>query len=201
MSTPSAVISTVKPGSNVLSNRRQQAGLFFVMPAVLFVLVFFIVPLIMTFWMSLNNWPLLGKHFFIGLDNYVKLASDKQFWNSLWFTTKYTALVTPFIFVFAFILALMVDQPLRGVGFFRTAYFLPVVIGLGTSSLLWVWLLNDRVGIINGVLMDLGMISKPVIWLGDKNLAMFSIMLSVVWKTVGFTMILDRKSTRLNSSH
>ena len=190
MATPSAVITKIKPGSQVLSQRRQQAGLFFVLPAVLFTLVFFIIPLIMTFWMSLNNWPLLGKHFFIGLDNYVKLASDSQFWGSLWFTTKYTALVTPFIFVFAFILALLVDQPLRGVGIFRTAYFLPVVIGLGTSSLLWVWLLNDRVGIINGVLMDLGWIKNPVIWLGDKDLAMFSIFFSVVWKTVGFTMFL-----------
>jgi multiple sugar transport system permease protein len=190
MATPSAVIKKIKPGSQVLSQRRQQAGLFFVLPAVLFTLVFFIIPLIMTFWMSLNNWPLLGKHFFIGLDNYIKLASDSQFWGSLWFTTKYTALVTPFIFVFAFILALLVDQPLRGVGVFRTAYFLPVVIGLGTSSLLWVWLLNDRVGIINGVLMDLGWIKNPVIWLGDKDLAMFSIIFSVVWKTVGFTMIL-----------
>lgn len=140
--------------------------------------------------MSLNNWPLLGKHFFIGLDNYIKLVNDNQFWNSLWFTTKYTALVTPFIFVFAFVLALLVDLPMRGVGIFRTAYFLPVVIGLGTSSLLWVWLLNDRVGIINGILMDLGWVAKPVIWLGDKDLAMFSIIFSVVWKTVGFTMVL-----------
>lgn len=190
MATPSAVITKIKPGSQVLSQRRQQAGLFFVLPAVLFTLVFFIIPLIMTFWMSLNNWPLLGKYFFIGLDNYIKLASDNQFWSSLWFTTKYTALVTPFIFIFAFILALLVDLPLRGVSVFRTAYFLPVVIGLGTSSLLWVWLLNDRVGIVNGLLMDLGWIKNPVIWLGNKDLAMFSIIFSVVWKTVGFTMIL-----------
>jgi multiple sugar transport system permease protein len=190
MPTSRAVTANLKPGFKILARRRQQAGLFFVLPAVLFTLVFFVIPLLMTFWMSLNNWPLLGKHYFIGLDNYIKLTSDKQFWNSLWFTVKYTALVTPFIFVFAFILALLVNLPMRGVGFFRTAYFLPVVIGLGASSFLWVWLLNDRVGIINGILMDLGWLNKPVVWLGDINLAMISIVFSIVWKTTGFTMVL-----------
>ena len=191
MTTSRAVTANLKPGFKIPArSRRQQAGLFFVLPAVLFTLVFFIIPLLMTFWMSLNNWPLLGKHYFIGLDNYIKLTSDKQFWNSLWFTVKYTSLVTPFIFISAFILALLVNLPMRGVGFFRTAYFLPVVIGLGASSFLWVWLLNDRVGIINGILMDLGWLNKPIVWLGDINLAMISIVFSIVWKTTGFTMVL-----------
>lgn len=173
-----------------LPHRRQLLGFLFVLPAVLFTLIFFIFPLIMTAWMSLHDWPLLGIPEFLGLDNYVTLAADKQFWASLWFTTKYTLLVTPAIFIFAFILALLVNLPLVGVGIYRTAYFIPVVIGLGASSLLWVWLLNDRVGIINGVLMDLGIIDAPVVWLVHKNLALGAIIVSVVWKTVGFTMIL-----------
>lgn len=190
MATSRVLLTNRRVGSPSLAQRRQQTGLLFVLPAVLFTLVFFIMPLIMTFWMSLNNWPLLGKHYYIGLENYAKLAGDKQFWSSLWFTTRYTLLVTPAIFVLAFILALLVNLPLRGVGVFRTAYFLPVVIGLGTSSLLWVWLLNDRVGIINALLMDLHWVAKSVIWLGDSSLAMISIIVSVVWKTVGFTMVL-----------
>ena len=79
---------------------------------------------------------------------------------------------------------------MRGIGIFRTAYFLPVVIGLGASSLLWVWMLNDRVGIINGILMDLGLMQKPLVWFVNKNLAIFAIIVSIVWKTVGFSMIL-----------
>ena len=165
-------------------------GIFFVLPAVLFTLTFFIIPLAMTIWMSLHDWPLLGTPSFAGLENYVSLVQDDQFWASLWFTTKYTLLVTPMIFVLAFALALLVNVPLFGIGFYRTAYFLPVVIGLGTSSLLWVWLLNDRVGIINGILMDLGWIQAPIIWLGSLNTALFSITVSIVWKTVGFSMIL-----------
>ena len=169
---------------------QRNIGLWFVLPAVSFTVIFFIIPLIMTIVMSLHNWPLLGEHKFIGLDNYVALLSDRQFWSSLWFTTRYTLLVTPLIFIFAFGLALLVNLPLKAVGIFRTIYFLPVVIGLGTSSLLWVWLLHDRVGVIDAILVGLGLISRPIIWLADPNYAMIAIVLSVVWKTVGFTMIL-----------
>lgn len=160
------------------------------LPAVLFMLVFFIFPLLMTVWMSFHDWPLLGVPVFIGIKNYVTMLQDGQFWASLWFTTQYTVMVTIPIFVLAFLLALLVNLPLAGIGIFRTAYFVPVVIGLGTSSLLWVWLLNDRVGIINTLLSDLGLIDKPIVWLAQKNTAILAIIVSVVWKTVGFTMIL-----------
>ena len=169
---------------------QRRIGLFFVLPAVAFTLVFFVIPLIMTVFMSLHDWPLLGDHSFVGLDNYITLATDTQFWNSLWFTTRYTLIVTPLIFILAFGLALLVNLPLRGVGIFRTIYFLPVVIGLGTSSLMWVWLLHDRVGAIDAILLGLGLINRPIIWLADPNYAMLAIVMSVVWKTVGFTMIL-----------
>lgn len=171
-------------------SRGQIAGLFFVLPSVLFTLIFFIIPLFMTLLMSFYNWQMLKSKTFIGLANYAKLLNDQQFWKALGFTTEYTLLVTPPIFILAFILALLVNQPLRGIGIFRTIYFLPVVIGLGTSSLLWVWLLNDRVGIFNGLLLSLGVIDKPLIWLGDRNLALGTIIISIVWKTVGFTMVL-----------
>ena len=169
---------------------RRVTGLLFVLPCVLFVGVFFIVPLVMTAWMSLYDWPLLGSRSFIGLGNYQTLLSDRQFWASLWFTTKYTALITPIIFVLAFTLALVVQLPLRGISFFRTVYFLPVVIGLGASSLLWVWLLNDQVGLVNQLFKDLGLLERSVLWLGDKNLALIAIVVSVTWKVVGLTMIL-----------
>ena len=90
----------------------------------------------------------------------------------------------------AFAFALIVRNPFPGVGFFRTVYFLPVVIGIGTSSLLWVWLLNDRIGLVNQLLKDVGLIERSVLWLGDKNLALLAVVVSIVWKTVGLTMIL-----------
>ena len=166
------------------------SGFLFVLPAVLFTIVFFIIPLGMAVYMSLHDWPLLGGRSFIGLENYTALVSDRQFWDALWFTTRYTLIITPIIFILAFVLALLVNLPLTGVGIFRTIYFLPVVIGLGTSSLLWVWLLHDRVGAINNIMLGLGLIERPIIWLADTSYVMIAIVMSVVWKTVGFTMIL-----------
>ncbi|MFO7635034.1 MAG: sugar ABC transporter permease [Caldilinea sp.] len=190
MTTASTTIARPGRWRGTLNQRRMIAGFLFVLPAVLFTLAMFIFPLIMTAWMSLHNWPLLGQATFLGIQNYVDMVNDRQFWSSLWFTTQYTLLVTPPIFILAFVLALLVNTALRGIGVFRTIYFIPVVIGLGTSSLLWVWLLNDRVGIINGLMLDLNLIERPIIWMVDKNLAMFAIIVSIVWKTVGFSMIL-----------
>lgn len=190
MATMQAAAAAPSTKHSGLAHRRRITGFLFVLPAVLFMFTFFIFPLLMTVWMSLHKWPILGQPTFIGIDNYVTMAQDGQFWSSLLFTTQYTILVTIPIFVLAFVLALLVNLPLRGVGIFRTAYFVPVVIGLGTSSLLWVWLLNDRVGIFNAILVDLGIIDSPIVWFAQKAPAMTAIIISVVWKTVGFTMIL-----------
>ena len=190
MATVQAALATPTRKGSGLAHRRRLTGFLFVFPAVLFMFTFFIFPLLMTVWMSFHNWPLLGTPKFTGIENYITLVQDGQFWSSLWFTTQYTILVTIPIFVLAFVLALLVNLPLRGVGIFRTGYFIPVVIGLGTSSLLWVWLLNDRVGIFNKILVDVGLIDNPIVWFAQKNSAMVAIIISVVWKTVGFTMIL-----------
>ena len=164
--------------------------MLFVLPTVAFVTVFFIVPLAMTFFMSLHDWPLFGERSFIGFNNYTELGSDRRYLKSLNFTFRYTLFVTPPIFILGFILASLVRHSIRGIGIFRTIFFLPVVIGLGVSSLLWVWMLDDRVGIFNKLLLDFYLVPKAQLFLGKPNTAMNVIILSVVWKTVGFTMIL-----------
>lgn len=172
------------------SRRRAVSGLLFVLPAVCFTAIFFVVPLAMTVWMSLNNWPLLGKPRFTGLDNYVSLLQDRSFWSSLWFTVKYTLAVTPPLFLVAFGLALLVQRRAPLVGVFRTAYFLPVVIGMAVASLLWVWLLNDQVGVISDLLMKLHVIREPLQWLDTTASALGAIVVMVLWKASGFTMVL-----------
>lgn len=169
---------------------RSLTGLLFVLPSVLFVVLLLVVPLVLTVWMSLHKWPLFGDIEFVGVRNYLKLGADTQFWKSLWFTTEYTLTVTPLIVGTAFGLALLVKDSYRGVGLFRTAFFLPVVIGFAASSLLWVWMLNDQLGIVNTVLLDLGLIDEPVVWLGTKSTALWTINLSIVWKVVGLSMII-----------
>ncbi|KPC53429.1 carbohydrate ABC transporter permease [Amantichitinum ursilacus] len=173
-----------------LSRRQAIAGGLFVAPCLAMIAVFFFVPLAMTLWMSLHDWPLFGPRSFSGLANYVQLLQDASFWDSLWFTTRYTLLVTPALFIAAFILALVVQQPGRLSGLFRTAYFLPVVIGMSAASLLWVWLYNDQVGIFSAILMQLHLIDEPVQWFDSANSALLSIVAMVTWKMTGFTMVL-----------
>jgi multiple sugar transport system permease protein len=173
-----------------MRRRGAWAGVLFVLPAAAFIGTFFVMPLAMTLWMSLHDWPLFGAHRFQGLHNYVTLAQDQSFWDSLLFTTRYTLLVTPALFIAAFVLALLVQRPGRMSALFRTAYFLPVVIGMSAASLLWVWLYNDQVGIFSELLMRLGVVDEPVQWLGSGDAALMSIVWMVTWKMTGFTMVL-----------
>lgn len=184
-----ARVSKGSPPRKTLKQRNQRAGIFFVLPATIFIGLFFIVPLIMTGWMSLTNWPLLGDARFIGFANYTRAFTDATFWQSLLFTTKYTLVVTPIIIGIAFILALLVYQRVPGVGFFRTIYFMPVVIGIPVASLLWVWMFNDQVGVFDAILMALKFIKQPIIWLADPTTAILAIGVMIVWKTVGSSML------------
>jgi multiple sugar transport system permease protein len=140
--------------------------------------------------MSFYNWPLLGRAKFIGLANYAELLGDAQLWHSLGFTLLYTLLVTIAIFLVAFPLALLVDRPLRIAGFFRTIYFMPVVIGFGAASTLWMWLLNPDNGVFAQVLRAVGLVDSAPRPLESFWPALAVIILMVVWKTSGFTMII-----------
>ena len=173
------------------TRRSRLVGLLYLAPALAFVLAFTVYPLGQMIWMSLNSWSLITPPRFVGLDNYKQAFDDRQFWVSFLFTLKYTALLTPVLMVGGYALALLTSEnsPLRR--FTRTVVFIPVVIGLGVSSLLWYWLFSTDFGLVNRILLDLGLISKPVLWLGvDADTSNFAISASVVWKVIGFGMIL-----------
>jgi multiple sugar transport system permease protein len=170
--------------------RNQLAGLLFVAPALALVLLFFVIPLGMAFWMSLHNWPLLGKPRFIWFDNYTRLMQDAQFWTSLRFTAYYTVVVTIAIFAVAFPLALFAERSRPFIKVYRTAFFLPVVVGFGSASLLWAWLLDVDSGLFSYVFAYLGITEKRINLLADFDTTFWSIVVMVVWKTAGFNMII-----------
>jgi multiple sugar transport system permease protein len=172
-------------------SRRRLTGIAYLAPALTFVLAFTVYPLGQMMWMSLHNWSLIAPPRFVGLANYERAFGDRQFWVSFVFTLKYTALITPVLIVGGYLLALLTAQnsPLRR--FTRTVVFIPVVIGLGVSSLLWYWLFSTDFGLVNRTLIDLGLVSEPVLWLGvDADRSNLAIIISVVWKVIGFGMIL-----------
>jgi multiple sugar transport system permease protein len=173
------------------TGRNRWIGLAYLTPALLFVLAFTVYPLGRMIWMSLNNWSLISPPRFVGLDNYRQAFADRQFWVSFLFTLEYTALITPVLIVGGYLLALLTSQNSRLRSLTRTVVFIPVVIGLGVSSLLWYWLFSTDFGVINRILLDLGIVDRPVLWLGvDADTSNFAISTSVVWKVIGFGMIL-----------
>jgi multiple sugar transport system permease protein len=172
------------------AGRRQWIGLLYVAPAVALVVVFFIIPLGMTAWMSFHNWPLMGAHSFIGFDNYWAILRDNRFWNALRFTGYYTVVVTIAIFAVAFPLALFIERPRKLTGFYRTSFFMPAVIGFASASLLWSWLLNVDAGLFSPAAFELGLTEKKVNLLATFQPAFWSIIAMVVWKVAGFTMII-----------
>jgi multiple sugar transport system permease protein len=171
-------------------DRGHWVGLLYIAPAIVLVTVFFVIPLCMTVWMSLHNWPLMGQHRFIGLDNYVAITKDVRFWNALKFTLYYTVIVTIAIFAVAFPLALFVEKPRPMTGVYRTAFFMPVVVGFASASLLWAWLLNVDSGLFSPAAQQLGLTEKKFNLLATFNPAFWSIIVMVVWKVAGFTMVI-----------
>ena len=173
------------------SGRSWALGLFYLAPALLFVAAFTAYPLIQMCWMSLHNWSIIEPKKWVGFANFVKAWNDRQFWISLGFTLKYTLYITPILMVLGYLIALLVAQntPLRK--FTRAVVFVPVVIGLSVSSLLWYWLFDYHFGLVNRGLIDLGLIDKPVVWFGeDADRALWAVIVSIVWKVLGFGMLL-----------
>src|SRR5262245_21379855 len=172
-------------------SRRRLTGIAYLAPALIFVLAFTVYPLGQMIWMSLHNWSLIAPPRFVGLANYERAFGDRQFWVSFVFTLKYTALITPVLIVGGYLLALLTAQNSRLRRFTRTVVFIPVVIGLGVSSLLWYWLFNYDFGLVNRLLVDLGLVAKPIIWFGENaDRALWAVIVSIVWKVMGFGMLL-----------
>src|SRR5580765_1596505 len=170
--------------------KQRYIGLLYAAPAILFVLAFLVYPLGQLVYTSLTSASLLGGGDYVGFKNYIKAWNDSQFWTSLLFTLKYTLYITPILMGLGFLLALLTaeNSPLKQ--FTRGAIFLPVVIGLAVSSLLWFWLFDQQVGLVNQLLVDLGILSRRITWFTDPTLALWAVIVSIVWKVVGFGMIL-----------
>ena len=170
--------------------RRDWMGLLYVAPALLLVLVFFLVPLGMTAWMSLHNWPLIGMPRWIGFANYRVLWNDINFWNALAFTIRYTVAATVGLMLAGFGLALLIERPRPFANLYRTAFFLPVVIGFASASLLWSWLSNVDSGLFSPLAETLGLTDGRVNLLATFAPAFWSVTAMVIWKMAGFYMVI-----------
>ena len=160
-----------------------------ILPSVFFLAVFSVYPLLWALKFVFYEYDGMRDPTFVGLDNFVRLFTrDKDFWKSVGNTFIYAGGKLVLTIPLAFGLAVMLNKKLRGRSFFRTTIFMPTIISTAVMSLVFYFIFNSYNGILNQMLMNLGLVDRPIEWLGMKH-AMLSAVLVAVWGAVGNYMI------------
>lgn len=179
----------------MISSRWRQAlrknALFFlfISPWLLGFLIFNVYPLVFSIWLSLCEWDIIGSIHYVGISNYQQIfTEDTLFWQSLKVTTLYTFLSVPLNMVVSLGIALLLNQKIRGIRIWRTTFYLPSLISGVAVSLIWTWVFNPELGIINQALDMVG-IQGPM-WISDAAWVMPALIIMGLWGAGGNMMIL-----------
>ncbi|NPV10069.1 MAG: sugar ABC transporter permease [Anaerolineae bacterium] len=183
---PSAVPARRALGP-VARDQRRTGILFVIVPMALF-LVFSVIPMGFACYLSFTDFKFTRAPIWTGLENFSYLATDKVFRTALRNTALYALGVVPTGMVLSLFVALLLNQKIRGIVIFRTAYYLPVVTSTVASAVVWMWMFATDVGILNAGLEMVGL--PPQRWLMDTRLALPSVMFMSVWKSLGYSMII-----------
>ena len=180
-----------QPTLKKTERREALAGALMVTPSVLLLIVFFFIPVGLAFLLAFTNARLISPSIsFTGLDNFSRLAQDPLFWKSLRNTLYFAVVVVPLQSAFALLLALVVNQRIRGTNFFRTLYFVPVVTSIVVVSILWKFMYQPD-GLVNNVLQAASFnVIQGTDWLNNPGSAMPAIIFMSIWQAVGFHMVI-----------
>lgn len=175
-------------GPASMARQRAVAGYLFVLPAMAIFFAFTLLPVVYALYLSFTNYDVFTRQDWVGLTNYQFVLEDELFWQALRNTLVYTAGSIPIGMVLGLGLALLLNTRIRGLGLYRTAYYVPVVTSMVAVSMIWLQLLDPLYGVLSTALEVIGL--RGVDWLGDPNLAMASIVIVSVWKTLGWNMLI-----------
>lgn len=159
--------------------RTDLAGWAWVSPWVIGFLAFMLLPLAMSLYYSFTDYPVLEKPLWTGLDNYRRMLSDQGFLTSVARTGMYALIAIPLSAIVALIIAGLLQQKVRAEGFFQAAVFLPTLVPMGASAMVWLWMLNGQYGLFNRTLSIFGI--KGPNWLADSSWIMGSLVLISLW--------------------
>lgn len=160
----------------------------FLLPSAVPLLLFSLYPMVASLWASLHEWNLIAPMQWIGLDNYVSLLEDPAVHRAFLNTGYYIVGYLPLVYVGGLAIALGLNRAMRGRNLLRGAYFLPVITSWIVVAIIWRWLLNPSVGVVNYLLSLVGVAGPG--WWTDPYWAMPSIILASAWKDLGFVMII-----------
>ena len=169
--------------------KREQSGYSFMLPAIIIIGTFVILPILYAVFLSVNKVTLLGgtSYHFIGLKNFDRMIDDSKVWIALKNTARYVIVVVPAQTMLALILAAALNAKLRGRNFFRTIYFLPTITSSAVLTLIFIWILNNN-GILNEFLSMLHIPTRN--WLNDTKVALYGIMLMNIYSTAPTYMVI-----------
>ncbi|MEW9033788.1 MAG: sugar ABC transporter permease, partial [Planifilum fimeticola] len=169
--------------------RSVRSAYLLIAPYLLFLSVFLIYPIFFSVWLTFHDWNIVSPEIpFVGLENYRRLIGDELFYKALWNTFRFILINIPLQIVIALLLAVALNQPIKGRGFFRAAYFLPVVTSGVVISFLWSWMLSTDDGIINEVLGWFGI--GPIPWLTSETWSIPSLAWVAAWKNLGYYVVI-----------
>ncbi len=175
-------------GMSRLARKEMFAGYAFLLPAALCLIVWTIYPIIKSFWFSLTDYDILNEPQFNNFQNYIDLLEDDDWKEALSRTFRYVAMYVPVLFIISLGAAELIKHLKKGSGFFRTAYYLPMVVSAVAAGAIFKLLLNTRMGLVNKLFGLVGL--GPVNFLGDEKMALVSCMILSVWLGFGANMII-----------
>ncbi len=183
-----------------LEKQEHRAAFFFLLPSFVLFMVFTVISFSASFVLSFFDWDLITTPHFVGFHNYIELMNDPLFRKVLFNTLYFTALTVPLSALVGLIIALGLNQKIKGVAIYRTVYFMPAVTSLVAVSLLWQWIFDGNYGLLNNILSILG-VSHPPQWLSSTEWAMPALIIMSVWTNSGMTMVLFLAGLQNISQH
>lgn len=167
-----------------ISNNQKAAGLVFILPAVLGIFIFIVIPVICSFGLSFVKWDLLNPIKFAGLENYREIFTEPLFFKILLNTVVFAGATSIFGVIIPLVLAAILNTKIRGSEFYKTAYFLPFITPMIVIGIVWEWIFDPNIGLMNKVL------HLHINWLYDPNWALPALIIVSVWKLIGYNMII-----------
>lgn len=163
-------------------------AVIFIAPVFIYTVIFRIIPIFFSLILSFTRYDGFNRPVFNGIQNYKALMFSGEFWNSVIRTMEFSVLVLPLNMLISLVMAVLINNRVRGIGFFRALYYLPVITPLVAASMIWMWLYDPQYGIFNFFLSLFSL--PPVNFLSNTSTALASVAVMRIWRGVGWNMMI-----------
>ncbi len=166
------------------ARREQNWGWFMVAPTIIGLLILNVWPFIQTLYASFCEHLGFGHYKFIGLENYINMFQDADFWKATWNTVYFCILTVPIGLFLSLLVAILLNAKIKGKSFFRSVFFLPMICAPAAVTMVWRWIFNSEYGILNQIL------GTHISWITDSKVVMIACAIVAIWSAIGYDAVL-----------